>query len=112
MDSMELKSPKKKFRFSNRRHSKPAAVSVCLSAVSLIVFVVCLAVCVKNSGVIGRAVSIAAVSAFIAQIVSVIIAVRARKEKEIFMAMPNFALGFSLAAMLPWFYVYICGLTG
>jgi len=109
MDSMELKSPKKKFRFSNRRHSKPAAVSVCISVVSLIVFIICIVEGVKGAGVIGKGVSVAAVFAFLIQIVSIFIAIRSRKEKDIFMVLPNFALGFSCLAMLPWFYVYVCG---
>ena len=110
MDNMELKSPKKKFRFSNRRHSKPAAVSVCMSTVSLIVFIICIVNGVKNAGVIGKAISIIAVFAFVMQIISIILAIRSRREREIFMVLPNFALGFACLAMLPWCYVYISGL--
>ena len=111
MDNMELKSPKKKFRFSNRRHSKPAAVSVCISVVSLIVLVCCISAGVKGMGHIDKGVCIAAVFAFVMQIVSVVIAFRSRMERDIFMVLPNFALGFSCLAVLPWLYVYVTGFS-
>ncbi len=80
-----------------------------MTVVSLLLFVVCIFHGVITRGNIGRGISIAAVTAFVLQIVSVIVAIRSRREKEIFMVLPNFALGFSGLAVLPWLYIYING---
>ena len=81
-----------------------------MTVVSFIMFIICVFNGVKTVGNIGRGVSIAAVTAFVLQIVSVIIAFRSRREKEIFMVLPNFALAFSGLGVLLWLYIYINGL--
>ena len=81
-----------------------------MTVVSLVVFIFCVVYGVKHVGNIGKGVSIAAVLALVMQIASVILAIRSRKEREIFMVLPNFALVFSCLAVLPWLYIYINGL--
>lgn len=101
-----------RFQFTSKKHSVPAGVGLGLGIASILVLFICIALAYGLKGEVPKPAVVFAVLAVIFSGVAVLLAVQSRKNKQVFMTLPNVSLVVGILGLVLWIVVYILGFIG